>query len=693
VETIFATINLKRQVPLETRRGRKKNYTAPTSLDNSGNQLFNGNISFTTLALSKINSGATTGYSYGYDQLNRLVEMRQHKTNAGSGWSNSDIITAYRESIAYDANGNILKYLRHGDATTTDMDSLSYKYTRDDDGNLVNNKLNYVKDNVSSSNYSVDIDDQSANNYDYDLIGNLKKDASENIDTIRWTVYGKINKIVKNSGGVNINYGYDAGGNRTTKIVSGSADTTTFYVRDAQGNVLAIYTKKGTDDLHWSEQDLYGSSRLGLWRWDTIVPTAPPVVDEDPIYDSLLLGSRTYELTNHLGNVLATISDKKIGNDSDVVNYYIAEVLSQNDYYPFGMMQPARTFRGGPGSYRYGFNGKENDDEVKGEGNQQDYGMRIYDPRLGRFLSVDPLNHEYPWYSAYEFSGNTPIQSIDLDGAEPKGYSLNTPSAYGSRVKFISSQYDNQAWQVRINGGKQRLMNVYAIQDIDTRTYLIFETATGAKKEQWYYEYDKNGYKGDVNSFTWSTPPDPTNALYAMTLGPLVGLPAAAEFGFGYATSAAFSSYVSKKSGDAAIELAGQLIGNGFNFNKVDWADVAANYLPIKGKLGEVLKEAFERTIDITGEDGLKTTYNGSKGLTQSAIEQLSSSTLDLVFGKFNKQLEKALAVKGIPKDKISKYALQWVKAEKETIKVALTTAASDLAQKKIGQTVEQHKK
>ncbi len=41
--------------------------------------------------------------------------------------------------------------------------------------------------------------------------------------------------------------------------------------------------------------------------------------------------------------------------------------------------------------YRYGFNGKESDDEIKGEGNQQDYGMRIYDTRLGRFLSVDPL--------------------------------------------------------------------------------------------------------------------------------------------------------------------------------------------------------------------------------------------------------------------------------------------------------------
>jgi RHS repeat-associated protein len=72
------------------------------------------------------------------------------------------------------------------------------------------------------------------------------------------------------------------------------------------------------------------------------------------------------------------------------------------------------------GGYRYGFNGKENDDEVKGEGNQQDYGMRIYDPRLGRFLSVDPITKSYPWYTPYQFAGNTPTVFIDLDGGEPK---------------------------------------------------------------------------------------------------------------------------------------------------------------------------------------------------------------------------------------------------------------------------------
>ncbi len=65
---------------------------------------------------------------------------------------------------------------------------------------------------------------------------------------------------------------------------------------------------------------------------------------------------------------------------------------------------------------RYGFNGKENDNEVKGEGNQQDYGMRIYDPRIGRWLSIDPLQGTYPFASPYNFSLNDPIAAIDPNG-------------------------------------------------------------------------------------------------------------------------------------------------------------------------------------------------------------------------------------------------------------------------------------
>jgi RHS repeat-associated protein len=99
------------------------------------------------------------------------------------------------------------------------------------------------------------------------------------------------------------------------------------------------------------------------------------------------------------------------------------------------MQMPGRVFSSG--SYRYGFNGKENDNEVKGTGNQQDYGMRIYDPRVGRFLSVDPLTAHYPWYTPYQFAGNKPIQFIDLDGAEETLYGLAKEGAFGKKGSKI----------------------------------------------------------------------------------------------------------------------------------------------------------------------------------------------------------------------------------------------------------------
>ena len=66
--------------------------------------------------------------------------------------------------------------------------------------------------------------------------------------------------------------------------------------------------------------------------------------------------------------------------------------------------------------YRYQFNGKELDGDM--DGNNYDYGFRIYDSRLGRFLSEDPLTAQYPFYTPYEYAGNSPIRFIDLDGAE-----------------------------------------------------------------------------------------------------------------------------------------------------------------------------------------------------------------------------------------------------------------------------------
>jgi RHS repeat-associated protein len=68
--------------------------------------------------------------------------------------------------------------------------------------------------------------------------------------------------------------------------------------------------------------------------------------------------------------------------------------------------------------YRYGFQGQEKDDEVKGKGNSINYKYRMHDPRLGRFFAVDPLAPSYPWNSPYAFSENRVIDGIDLEGRE-----------------------------------------------------------------------------------------------------------------------------------------------------------------------------------------------------------------------------------------------------------------------------------
>jgi RHS repeat-associated protein len=66
--------------------------------------------------------------------------------------------------------------------------------------------------------------------------------------------------------------------------------------------------------------------------------------------------------------------------------------------------------------YRFGFNGQEKDNEIKGTGNSLDFGARIYDSRLGRWLSLDPLQKKYPSLSPYNFCANNPIIYVDADG-------------------------------------------------------------------------------------------------------------------------------------------------------------------------------------------------------------------------------------------------------------------------------------
>ncbi len=384
-------------------------------------------------------------------------------------------IPTLNETFGYDGNGNILTALRNnGLVGGLTMDDLGYVYDRDGNGRLLDNKLLQVKDAVEEYKYPGDLDNQEdLRNYHYDAIGNLTHDTKEGIDSVEWTVYGKIRSISK-SDGTNIGYAYGPSGNRTSKTVNG---VTTWYVRDAQGNVMGLYDNQG-GGTNWREQHLYGSSRLGTWNPNINLSNTNGTAAWDTI------GKKSYELVNHLGNVMATITDKRLQHSTDgsLIDYYDADVQSAQEYYAFGSIIPGRTYSAAGKNYRYGFNGKENDNEVKKDGygnpnigSQQDYGMRINDLRLGRFLSTDPLTGKYPWYTPYQFAGNSPIVNIDLDGLERVNISLFQALSSLGRPKLQKSEWYQVAnspnWQTFVPAAKFNTdnNNPGAYQNIEDR--------------------------------------------------------------------------------------------------------------------------------------------------------------------------------------------------------------------------------
>ena len=337
-------------------------------------QLFNGNIRAIALHNKKLDDGKPIGYAYSYDQLHRIKAMDAWKAGAQLDfWKTTVATTDYQERISYDGNGNIKTYTRNEKSGVV-MDNLGYVYQAG------TNKLLQVTDTVAAAAFPNDIDNQAANNYVYDNSGNMASDVSSGV-TVTWSPYGKINDVTKtvitNSPASKLFFGYGPTQKRMLKgVILGTDTTRTYYFRDASGNVMSIY-KRHADSVFLSEQDIYGSSRIGLVRIDTLINKGLQPIQK--LYE----GKRNYEITNHLGNVLAVINDRRTDSIIGTVKTYNAVVISASDYFPFGMTMDSRSYTAT--TYRYGFNGKENDKEW---GAKQDYGERIYDELTGRFFPL-----------------------------------------------------------------------------------------------------------------------------------------------------------------------------------------------------------------------------------------------------------------------------------------------------------------
>ena len=267
-------------------------------------------------------------------------------------------------------------------------------------------------------------------------------------------------KKVKQAGKISLSY--SPLGLRQSKKNSTSKE---WYIHDATGNIMCIYDSLSSNSIICKERPLYGSSRLGIDNKEITIKSGNWGTLPDTNRFRGYCGYRNFELSNHLGNVLTTFSDRKWGMDDNsdgIVDYYKPVVTSWTDYYPFGYPMPERNWSG---TYRFGFNGQEKDNEIYGEEKNYSFEFRKYDARLGRFWSVDPLTKDYPWNSPYAFAENDVIRAIDIEGLE-KWINNQSQLVYGP----YSLEYVDQNKMKSLQSVLQSDRLVEAVENAQTST-------------------------------------------------------------------------------------------------------------------------------------------------------------------------------------------------------------------------------
>ena len=297
------------------------------------------------------------------------------------------------------------------------------------------------------------------------------------------------------------------------------------------------------------------------------------------------------------------------------------------------MIQPGRKYASSSSKYIYGFNGKENDNEVsKGDGGQQDYGMRIYDTRLGRFLSRDPLSASYPYYSPYQFAGNTPIQAIDLDGEEPVGYSTS------ARFKHPGKEWIRTADDAKVGSNVHGQWFRMQIKDALGAQWTVFRRETQEIASYGNYHrletkvdfyYLDNSINAPIQGNNYVTNPDNSfgGNLIAFDARERTDMKQGSEFADG-AQKAVFYTAVflttggisssgmfgastgGKFLGGLAEDFIAQSLTTGFDYKKMNLTSLSGNAITAKygGFLGSVSKNLLASFGEYSLKDKFKIT-------------------------------------------------------------------------------------
>ncbi|MEP5339994.1 MAG: HNH/ENDO VII family nuclease [Algibacter sp.] len=340
-------------------------------------------------------------------------------------------------NITYDANGNIKSLIRnkHTESGSNAMDNLSYVYNTS-----LPNRLKRIDDAVADGASLEDIDDQTGItvngeigvNYIYNEIGQLIENQKELIKYV-YNTNGLVTEVKKNEIPL-VKFFYNDEGYRVKKEIytSGVLSRTDFYVRNVSGDVLAIYEGGSI-----KEHTIYGADRLGIHK-----PSD---------------NSAFFQLTDHLGNIRAVVGKTSNGTPMGIV--------TATDYYPYGMAMPGRSLTGAE-NYRYKYQGQEKDAETGKEAFQ----LRLWDSRIGRWLTPDPAGQ---YHSPYLGMGNNPVNRVDPDGGTDK------KKGFWDSVLSVTHVVLDVAGMIPGVGNAADLINagIYALEGDEVNTLLALAAA------------------------------------------------------------------------------------------------------------------------------------------------------------------------------------------------------------------------